>query len=104
MLDDRILVKPLEGDEKSSGGVVLPDVVHANEKRYGESARGVVREVGPGRLRGNGARFRPDVKPGDVVLYSTMGHVKEQRPVTLDGEELVTLTEEHLLGVLEESP
>jgi chaperonin GroES len=62
-LDDRILVEPLEAEEKTTGGIILPD--SAREKPQ----RGKIVAVGPGRLRDNGERTALSVKVGDEVLY-----------------------------------
>lgn len=62
-LDDRVVVEPLEAEEKTSGGILLPD--SAKEKPQ----RGKVIAAGPGRLRENGERTALSVKVGDEVLY-----------------------------------
>jgi chaperonin GroES len=62
-LDDRVLVRPDEAEERTKGGIVLPDT--AKEK----PARGQVIAVGPGKLLENGSRVPPGVKVGDRVIY-----------------------------------
>ncbi|MFC1524822.1 co-chaperone GroES [Planctomycetota bacterium] len=62
-LDDRIVLKPLEEEEKTAGGIVLPDT--AKEKPQ----RGEVIAVGEGKLLDNGKRIKPLVKQGDRVIY-----------------------------------
>ena len=62
-LDDRIVIKVLDAEEVSSGGILLPD--SAKEKPQ----RGKVTAVGNGRLTKDGKRIKPDVKKGDVVLF-----------------------------------
>ncbi len=62
-LDDRIVLKPLEEEEKTAGGIVLPDT--AKEKPH----RGEVIAVGEGKLLDNGKRIKPLVKQGDRVIY-----------------------------------
>ncbi len=62
-LDDRVLVKPLETEEKTAGGIVLPDT--AKEKPI----KGVVEAVGSGRLLENGERIDLSVKKGDKILF-----------------------------------
>ncbi len=62
-LDDRVVVEPMEAEEKTAGGIVLPDA--AKEKPQ----EGKVVAVGPGKLLENGKRTSPLVKKGDVVLY-----------------------------------
>ena len=62
-LDDRVVVEPVEAEEKTAGGIVLPDT--AKEKPQ----RGTVRAVGPGRLLENGNRADLSVSVGDLVIY-----------------------------------
>lgn len=62
-LDDRVVVKPVEGEEKTAGGIVLPD--KAREKQQ----RGKVVSVGPGKLLESGERAAVSVRVGDEVLY-----------------------------------
>src|SRR5260370_19807551 len=62
-LDDRVVVEPLEAQEKTSGGILLPDT--AKEKPQ----RGRVLAVGPGKLSDKGERLAPSVQKGDEVLY-----------------------------------
>src|SRR5271166_1911021 len=62
-LDDRVVVEPLEADEKTAGGIVLPD--SAKQKPQ----RGRVLAIGPGKLRDNGERSALNVSKGDEVIY-----------------------------------
>lgn len=62
-LDDRVVVEPLEAEEKTAGGILLPD--SAKEKPQ----RGKIIAAGPGKLRDNGERTALSVKVGDEVLY-----------------------------------
>lgn len=62
-LDDRVVVEPLEAEEKTAGGILLPD--SAKEKPQ----RGKIVAAGPGKLRDNGERTALSVKVGDEVLY-----------------------------------
>ncbi len=62
-LDDRVLIEPLEAEEKTAGGILLPDT--AKEKPQ----RGKIVAVGPGKLRDNGERTPLSVKIGDEVLF-----------------------------------
>lgn len=62
-LDDRVLIEPLEAEEKTAGGILLPDT--AKEKPQ----RGKIIAVGPGKLRDNGERTPLSVKIGDEVLF-----------------------------------
>jgi chaperonin GroES len=62
-LDDRVVVEPLEAEEKTAGGILLPDTAKQKPQR------GRVIAVGPGKLRDNGERSAVAVKVGDEVLY-----------------------------------
>ena len=91
-LNDRILVKRLEEEEKTKGGIIIPDT--AKEK----PAEGEVVAVGPGRLNDKGDRIEPAVKVGDRVLFSKYGGTD----VKLEGEDYLILREDDLLGVVEQ--
>ncbi len=90
-LNDRILVKRLEEEEKTKGGIIIPDT--AKEK----PAEGEVVAVGPGRLNDKGDRIEPAVKVGDRVLFSKYGGTD----VKLEGEDYLILREDDILGVVE---
>jgi chaperonin GroES len=92
-IDDRIVVKGLEAEEKTAGGILLPDT--AKEKPQ----KGTVLAVGPGRLNDDGKRLPLDVKPGDTVLFGKYAG----SDVKWNGEELKILRENEVLAVLEES-
>ena len=66
-LDDRIVVEPMEAEEKTAGGILIPDT--AKEKPQ----KGKVIAVGPGKLLDDGKRATPAVKKGDIVLYAKYG-------------------------------
>jgi chaperonin GroES len=87
-LGDRVVVKPMEGEERTKGGIILPDT--AKEKPQ----EGKVLAVGPGRLTEDGKRMPMDVKVGDVVLYVKYGGTE----IKIDGEELMILTENDILA------
>ncbi len=91
-LDDRVVVKRLEAEEKTVGGIVLPDT--AKEKPQ----KGEVVAVGPGKLLDSGERAKPEVKPGDRILFGkyTGSEVK------VEGEELLIMRESDILAILEE--
>ncbi len=91
-LNDRILVKRLEEEEKTKGGIIIPDT--AKEK----PAEGEVVAVGPGRLNDKGDRIEPAVKVGDRVLFSKYGGTD----VKLEGEDYLILREDDILGVVEQ--
>jgi chaperonin GroES len=91
-LDDRVLVKRMEAEERTSGGIVLPDT--AKEKPQ----KGKVVAVGAGKLLDNGQRSELAVKPGDVVLFGKYAGTD----IKIEGEEHTIMREGELLGVLEE--
>ena len=88
-LDDRIVVKPNESEEKTASGLVIPDT--AKEKPQ----EGVVLAVGPGRFE-DGQRLPLDVKEGDIVLYSKYGGTE----VKYNGEEYLILSARDVLAVV----
>ncbi|WP_028580189.1 co-chaperone GroES [Desulfogranum japonicum] len=90
-LNDRILVKRLEGEEKTAGGIIIPD--SAKEK----PAEGEIVAVGPGKLSDAGERVAMDVAVGDRVLFSKYGGTD----VKLDGEDYLIMREDDILGVVE---
>jgi chaperonin GroES len=90
-LDDRVVVKPLEAEEKTAGGIVIPDT--AKEKPQ----KGTVVAVGPGKLLDSGKRTDVAVKKGDVVLYGKYSG----SDIKIDGEEMKILHETDLLGIVE---
>jgi chaperonin GroES len=87
-LGDRVVVKPIEREEVTKSGIVLPDT--AKEKPQ----EGKVLAVGPGRLGDDGKRIAMDVKVGDEVLYVKYGGTE----VKIDGEELMILRESDILA------
>lgn len=90
-LHDRILVKRIEGEEKTVGGIIIPD--NAKEKPM----EGKVIAVGNGKLLDNGQIKKPDVKVGDRILFSKYSGSE----VKIDGTEHLILREDDLLGVIE---
>ncbi|MHC4531417.1 MAG: co-chaperone GroES [Planctomycetota bacterium] len=90
-LEDRVIIKQLEAEEKTSGGIILPDA--AKEKPQ----IGKVVAVGPGKVLDNGKRGKMSVKSKDEVIYSKyMGN-----DVEIDGETYVILKESDILGIVE---
>ena len=89
-LNDRILVKRLEGEERTAGGIIIPDT--AKEK----PAEGEVVAVGPGKLNDAGERVAMDVAVGDRVLFSKYGGSE----VKLDGEDFLIMREDDILGII----
>ncbi|MBC7104958.1 MAG: co-chaperone GroES [Firmicutes bacterium] len=90
-LGDRVVVKPLPMEERTKGGIVLPDT--AKEKPQ----QGEVLAVGPGRLLDNGQRVAIDLKVGDKILYSKYAG----NEIKMEGEEYLILRESDILGVIE---
>lgn len=87
-LDDRVVVEPQEAEERTSGGIVLPDT--AKEKPQ----RGRVIAVGPGKLLDNGQRAELSVSVGDQVIYSKYGG----SDIEIDGNEVKILRESDILA------
>ena len=90
-LGDRIVVKPLEAEAKSKGGILLPDT--AKEKP--QEAKVVA--VGKGKVLENGTVQTPEVKVGDKVLF---GKYSGNEIITKEGEELLILREDDILAVI----
>ena len=90
-LDDRIVVQPVEAEEKTAGGIVLPDT--AKEKPL----QGKVLAVGPGRMLDDGSRADMSVSKGDTVLYGKYSGTE----VTVEGDELLILKESDILAKIE---
>jgi chaperonin GroES len=89
-LHDRVIVKRLEEEKKSAGGILIPD--SAAEKPL----RAEVVAVGPGKVTDDGKRQAPDVKKGDVVLIGKYSGTE----VKVDGQDLVVLREDDIMAVL----
>ncbi len=89
-LGDRVVVKTVEHEEMSRGGIVLPD--SAKEKPF----EGVVVAVGDGRITDDGKRQKMEVKVKDTVVYSKYSGTE----VKLDGEEYLILSERDILAIV----
>ncbi len=89
-LNDRILVKRLESEEKTAGGLYIPDT--AKEK----PSKGEVIAVGPGKVAENGQRIAMDVKQGDMVLFNKYAGTE----VKLDGVEHLVMREDDILAII----
>ena len=89
-LHDRIIVKRTEEEEKTKGGIIIPDT--AKEK----PAEGKVIAVGEGRIKKDGTKIPLEVKVGDRVLFSKFGGTE----VKIDGEEHLMMREDDLLAVI----
>ena len=92
-LGDRIVVKPLEAQEKTKGGIVLPDT--AKEKPQ----EGKIVAVGKGKTLDNGSVQSPEVKAGDVVLY---GKYSGTEVATKDGDDLLIMREDDILAIIKQ--
>ncbi len=90
-LGDRVVIKPLEAENKTKGGIVIPDT--AKEKPQ----EGKVMAVGKGKVLENGTLQPLEVKVGDKVLY---GKYSGNEITTKDGEELLIMREEDILAVI----
>ncbi|MBN2831680.1 MAG: co-chaperone GroES [Candidatus Omnitrophica bacterium] len=90
-LGDRIVVKPLEAEAKTKGGIVIPDT--AKEKPQ----EGKIVAVGKGKVLESGSVQSPEVKVGDKVLY---GKYSGNEITTKDGEELLIMREEDILAII----
>ncbi len=93
-LHDRIVVKRITAEEKTAGGIIIPDT--AKEKPM----EGEVVAVGPGARNEQGAIVALDVKAGDRVLFGKWSGTE----VKLDGEELLIMKESDIMGIIEGQP
>ncbi|MEQ1783162.1 MAG: co-chaperone GroES [Hyphomonadaceae bacterium] len=93
-LHDRVLVKRVKEEEKTKGGIIIPDTVKEKPQE------GKIVAVGSG-IRGEDGKITPlDVKAGDRVLFGKWSGTE----VTLEGEELIIMKESDILGVVEKTP
>jgi chaperonin GroES len=90
-LHDRVVVKRIDAEEKTAGGIIIPDT--AKEK----PVEGKVLAVGNGRVLEDGGIRKLDIKVGDRILFGKYGGTE----VTIDGEDLLILREDDVLGVVE---
>jgi chaperonin GroES len=91
-LHDRVVVKRIDAEEKSAGGIIIPDT--AKEK----PSQGEVIAVGPGGRDDNGKLIAIDLKAGDRVLFGKWSGTE----VKIDGQELLIMKESDVMGVLDE--
>ncbi len=89
-LGDKVIVKRVEAEEVTAGGIVLPDSAQEKPKR------GVVQAVGGGRLLDSGERSKPTVKENDEVVFTSYAGTE----VKIDGQEYLIMEESDILGVL----
>ena len=90
-LHDRVVVKRLEGEEKSKGGIIIPD--SAKEKPQ----EGEVVAVGPGSRDDSGKLVALDVKAGDRILFGKWSGTE----IKLDGEDLIVMKESDIMGIID---
>lgn len=89
-MEDRVLVKSLEAEEKTSGGIIIPD--NAKEKPQ----QGKIVAVGPGKFSDEGRLIEMTVKKGDRVLYGKYSGTE----VKIDGEDYIIMRENDILAIL----
>lgn len=90
-LGDRVLVKRVEEEAKTKGGIIIPDTVKEKPQE------GEVLAVGPGARDESGKRVEPDVKPGDRILFGKWSGTE----VKIDGDDLIIMKESDILGVVD---
>ena len=90
-LNDKIVVKRVEAEDRTAGGIVLPDTAKEKPKQ------GKVLSLGDGKLLDNGKRAPFQVKEGDRVLFSSYAG----NEVNIDGEDLLVMSEDDILAVVE---
>lgn len=90
-LQDRVLVQRIDEEEKTSGGIIIPDT--AKEKPQ----KGKVLAVGPGKILDNGTKTEMTVKKGDKVLFGKYAGTE----IKVDGKENLILKEDDILGIIE---
>ncbi len=89
-LADRVVVKAAEAEEKTSGGIILPDT--AKEKPQ----EGTIVAAGPGKVSDNGTKVPMEVKTGDKILYGKYSGTE----ITIDGEEHLIMRESDILAII----
>ena len=89
-LHDRVLVRRIDGDEKTSGGLIIPDSVKEKPQE------GEVISVGAGAKDDDGERIAMDVKAGDKILFGKWSGSE----IKIDGEELMIMKESDILGIM----
>src|SRR5271170_8110393 len=93
-LHDRVVVRRVEGEEKTSGGIIIPDTVKEKPQE------GEIIAAGPGARDEHGKIVALDVKAGDRILFGKWSGTE----VKIDGEELLIMKESDVMGVIEGSP
>jgi chaperonin GroES len=90
-LQDRVIVQRIEEEEKTKGGIIIPDT--AKEKPQ----EGKVIAVGPGKILENGTKTTLDVKVGDKILFGKYSGTE----IKIEGEDFLMMREDDILGVIE---
>jgi chaperonin GroES len=90
-LGNRVVIEPMEEEDITSGGIVLPET--AKEKPQ----KGIVKAVGPGERDDNGKRIEMDVKEGDTVLFAKYAGTE----IKVEGKKILILRESDLLAIIE---
>ena len=90
-LADRIVVERLEAEEKTAGGIVLPDTAKEKPKQ------GKVVAVGEGKLLENGERAKPTLKKGDKIIFESFAGTE----VKIDGKEYLLMREDDVLAIIQ---
>ncbi|NLW30971.1 MAG: co-chaperone GroES [Fibrobacter sp.] len=88
-LADRIIIRPLEAEEKTAGGIIIPDA--AKEKPM----KGEVVAVGPGKISDSGSKVEMTLKPGDKVLYGKYSGTE----IAIEGSEYLIMRESDVLAI-----
>ena len=89
-IDDRVVVEPLQAEEKTAGGILLPDTAQQKPQR------GKILAVGPGKLRDNGERSALAVKIGDEILYGKYAGTE----ISLEGVDYLIMRESDILAIV----
>lgn len=89
-LEDRVILRPMEADEKTAGGIIIPD--NAKEKPQ----KGEIIAVGPGKVSDKGQKIEMSLKKGDKVLYGKYSGTE----ITIDGKDYLIVRESDVLAVL----
>jgi len=89
-MEDRVILKPMEAEQKTAGGIIIPD--NAKEKPQ----KGEIVAVGPGKVNDKGAKIEMTLKKGDKVLYGKYSGTE----ITIDGQEYLIVRESDVLAVI----
>jgi len=89
-LEDRVILKPMEAEQKTAGGIIIPD--NAKEKPQ----KGEVIATGPGKTNEKGAKIEMSLKKGDKVLYGKYSGTE----ITIDGQDYLIVRESDILAII----